>query len=114
MLALTLWSVVRLLGMTQSPWQILLWCVVLIPITDPLAVLSNSLWLSCSAVAALIFSSSGRCLHPLPQGWLTLPCQVLALSVVGCLGIIIWRFSWWRCYSLTLSVATNVKLTHSG
>lgn len=55
LLALTLWTIVRLRGVTLSPWQILLWCVSLILITDPLAVLSNSLWLSCTAVAALIF-----------------------------------------------------------
>lgn len=201
LLALTLWSVVRLRGMTQSPWQILSWCVALILITDPLAVLSNSLWLSCTAVAALIFFFQwaplpDRCrrgwrwcgvrwlhlqggmtllllpmqcllfhggnplalaanmwavplvsfittpliltaiviggqrwlsaqlwrmadlslewvmapLGPLQQGWLTLPGQGLVFSAVGWLGIIIWRFGWWRRYPLTLGVLAVLML----
>ncbi|WP_406704778.1 DNA internalization-related competence protein ComEC/Rec2 [Sodalis sp.] len=198
LLALTLWTIVRLRGVTLSPWQILLWCVSLIFITDPLAVLSNSLWLSCTAVAALIFFFQwaplpARCrrgwrwcgirwLHlqggmtllllpmqcllfhggnplalvanmwavplvsfistplilaaivtgglkgvsaqlwrwadlsldgvmaPLAQGWLTLSGQGLVISAAGWLGIIIWRFGWWRAYPLTMAVLAVLML----
>ena len=55
LLALSLWLVLRIRGVRCSPWQVWLWCVGLILLTDPLAVLSSSLWLSCLAVAALIF-----------------------------------------------------------
>ncbi|MFT4464887.1 MAG: DNA internalization-related competence protein ComEC/Rec2 [Sodalis sp. (in: enterobacteria)] len=79
LLTLTLWTVVRLRGVTLSPWQILLWCVSLILITDPLAVLSNSLWLSCTAVAALIFFFQWA---PLPAG-LAVVRNSLAASAGG-------------------------------
>lgn len=55
LLALSLWITLRMRGVRCSPWQVWLWCVGLILASDPLAILSSSLWLSCLAVAALIF-----------------------------------------------------------
>ncbi|WP_342221099.1 ComEC family protein [Candidatus Fukatsuia endosymbiont of Tuberolachnus salignus] len=54
-LALTLWLALRRFGILSSAWQVWIWTLSLILITDPLAVLSDSFWLSCLAVAALIF-----------------------------------------------------------
>lgn len=54
-LALTVWALLRLRGVRCSPWQVWLWCVALILMCDPLGVLSDSFWLSCLAVASLIF-----------------------------------------------------------
>ncbi|WP_413734474.1 ComEC family protein [Sodalis sp. RH21] len=55
LLALSLWIALRIRGVHCSPWQVWLWCVALILVTDPLSVLSSSLWLSCLAVASLLF-----------------------------------------------------------
>lgn len=55
MLALTLWLGSRRYCLFCSPWQIWLYIVALLFIYDPLMVLSDSVWLSCSAVAGLIF-----------------------------------------------------------
>lgn len=54
-LALTLWTLLRLSAVRCTAWQVWLWCVALILLNDPLAILSDSFWLSCSAVGALIF-----------------------------------------------------------
>ncbi|KAA9001128.1 ComEC family protein [Affinibrenneria salicis] len=54
-LALSLWILLRLYGVRCTSWQIWLWCIALILLYDPLSVLSDSFWLSCLAVAALIF-----------------------------------------------------------
>lgn len=54
MLALTLGGGVKLAGVRCSSWQIWSWCVGLILLADPLAVLSDSFWLSVVAVAALL------------------------------------------------------------
>ncbi|RMN19660.1 hypothetical protein ALQ63_03628 [Serratia plymuthica] len=54
-LALTLWMLLRLRGIHCTSWQVWLWCVGLILVCDPLAVLSDSFWLSVLAVACLIF-----------------------------------------------------------
>lgn len=54
-LALTLWMLLRLRGVHCVSWQVWLWCVGLILLCDPLAVLSDSFWLSVLAVACLIF-----------------------------------------------------------
>ncbi len=53
--ALTLWMGLRICSVYCSPWQVWLWTICLILISDPLTVLSDSFWLSCLAVAALIF-----------------------------------------------------------
>ncbi|AUH01113.1 ComEC family protein [Prodigiosinella confusarubida] len=54
-LALSVWTLLRLRGISCSPWQVWLWCVALILFSDPLSILSDSFWLSCLAVASLIF-----------------------------------------------------------
>lgn len=75
LLALSLWIALRIRGARCSPWQVWLWCVGLILASDPLAILSSSLWLSCLAVAALIFwfqwaPLPARCQSGLRWSWL--------------------------------------------
>nr|WP_113867017.1 ComEC family protein [Brenneria salicis]NMN91398.1 competence protein ComEC [Brenneria salicis ATCC 15712 = DSM 30166]RBP61760.1 competence protein ComEC [Brenneria salicis ATCC 15712 = DSM 30166]RLM30491.1 ComEC family protein [Brenneria salicis ATCC 15712 = DSM 30166] len=54
-LALSVWLALKISGVLCSPWQVWLWCVAMILLCDPISVLSDSFWLSCLAVAALIF-----------------------------------------------------------
>lgn len=49
-LAMTLWMLLRLRGVHCSSWQVWLWCVGLILLCDPLAVLSDSFWLMRRAI----------------------------------------------------------------
>lgn len=81
-IALSLWLVLRLRGVTCSSWQILLWCICLILLSDPLAVLSDSFWLSVLAVAALIFWFEWA---PLPQrfnsSWFWAPLRWLHIQL---------------------------------
>ncbi|WP_145590437.1 ComEC family protein [Yersinia aleksiciae] len=53
-IALTLWLLLRLFGISCSTWQVWLWGLTLILLSEPLAVLSDSFWLSCLAVFSLI------------------------------------------------------------
>ncbi|EKN3965849.1 TPA: ComEC family protein [Yersinia enterocolitica] len=53
-MALTLWLLLRLFCVSCSAWQIWLWALALILLSDPLAILSDSFWLSCLAVFSLI------------------------------------------------------------
>lgn len=53
--SLIVWAALRLSGRQWSSWQVWLCCVAGILFIDPLAILSQSLWLSAFAVAALIF-----------------------------------------------------------
>ncbi|MGY5957622.1 ComEC family protein [Kosakonia sp. BK9b] len=54
-ISLGVWAALKLSGRLWSPWQVWLCCVAAIIATDPLAILSDSLWLSAFAVAALLF-----------------------------------------------------------
>ncbi|WP_333870154.1 ComEC family protein [Kosakonia cowanii] len=54
-ISLCVWALLRLSGRQWSPWQVWTCCVAAILFIDPLAVLSDSLWLSAFAVAALLF-----------------------------------------------------------
>lgn len=54
-IALSLWLWLRFNGVSCSAWQVWLWCISLLLLYDPMSVLSDSLWLSALAVAALIF-----------------------------------------------------------
>ena len=63
--ALSLWLLLRFMRVKCHPWQIGMWCVALLLISDPMNILSDSFWLSCFAVAALIFWFQWA---PLPQG----------------------------------------------
>ncbi|QGN37457.1 ComEC family protein [Klebsiella oxytoca] len=63
--ALAVGCLLRLSGKRWSPWQIWLCCLGAILFADPLSVLSESLWLSAFAVAALIFWYQ---LAPMPGG----------------------------------------------
>lgn len=74
-LALSVWILLRTKGVICSPWQVWLWCIALILVFDPLSVLSDSFWLSCLAVASLIFwfqwaPLPQRCQHGIYWCWL--------------------------------------------
>ncbi len=82
MLALTLWSAIRAAGWQLSAWQIWLLCVGTLLLFDPLAVLSESFWLSALAVAMLIIWFSWFALPYLyrtQRRWL--PLQLLHLQL---------------------------------
>ncbi|MER0124674.1 ComEC family protein [Franconibacter daqui] len=55
LVAIFIWSLLRLSGRNWNAWQVWLCCVAGILFIEPTAVLSESLWLSAFAVAALIF-----------------------------------------------------------
>ncbi|HCB1499980.1 TPA: ComEC family protein [Klebsiella michiganensis] len=67
----------RLSGKRWSPWQIWCCCLGAILFADPLAVLSESLWLSAFAVAALIFWYQWAPISLRDRHWLLR--QILAL-----------------------------------
>lgn len=54
-IALGLWLLLRLCAIRCSGWQVGLWTMALILAVNPLMVLSDSFWLSCFAVGALLF-----------------------------------------------------------
>ncbi|POT57912.1 ComEC family protein [Citrobacter amalonaticus] len=53
--ALVAWGMLKLSGRQWSGWEVWCCCLAAIVVVDPIAVLSQSLWLSALAVAALIF-----------------------------------------------------------
>lgn len=53
--ALSLWLYIRQQNFVCFPWQWALWSIALILVFEPLAILSDSFWLSSFSVAALIF-----------------------------------------------------------
>lgn len=55
MLALSVWTALRLMGVRCSGWQVWCLCIGLILFYDPLSMLSASLWLSAIAVVGLLF-----------------------------------------------------------
>lgn len=54
-LAVSLWILLRFNRMRCHPWQVWLWGVALLLLSDPMNILSDSFWLSCFAVASLVF-----------------------------------------------------------
>ncbi|WP_437888126.1 ComEC family protein [Phytobacter sp. V91] len=54
-ISLIVWAALRLSGRQWTSWQVWSCCVAGILLVDPVAILSQSLWLSAFAVAALIF-----------------------------------------------------------
>ncbi|MDZ4030280.1 ComEC family protein [Kluyvera ascorbata] len=54
-IAALVWCLLRLSGLRWTGWEVWLCCLATIVFIDPLAVLSDSLWLSAFAVATLIF-----------------------------------------------------------
>lgn len=54
-LAVSLWIVLRFFRISCHPWQVWLWGVALLLLADPMNILSDSFWLSCFAVASLVF-----------------------------------------------------------
>lgn len=54
-ISLFVWAALRLSGRQWTAWQVWVCCVASILLVDPVAILSQSLWLSAFAVAALIF-----------------------------------------------------------
>lgn len=76
MIALSIWLVLRLQGWRCSSWQVWLRCVAAILLIDPLVLLSDSFWLSCLAVAALIFWFEWAALpYQFRQRWLWAPLR---------------------------------------
>ncbi|MCD1126789.1 DNA internalization-related competence protein ComEC/Rec2 [Jinshanibacter sp. LJY008] len=73
-LALSFWMLLRGKGINWTPWQVWLRIITLLLIFDPLMILSDSLWLSCLAVAGLIFWFQWV---PLPN-WITFRYRALA------------------------------------
>lgn len=57
--ALATWGMLKLSGRQWSGWDVWICCLAAILLMDPVAILSQSLWLSAAAVAALIFGISG-------------------------------------------------------
>lgn len=57
--ALAIWGMLKLSGRQWSGWDVWICCLAAILLMDPVAILSQSLWLSAAAVAALIFGISG-------------------------------------------------------
>lgn len=57
--ALAMWGMLKLSGRQWSGWDVWICCLAAILLMDPVAILSQSLWLSAAAVAALIFGISG-------------------------------------------------------
>ena len=55
MVALATWGMLKLSGRQWSGWDVWICCLAAILLMDPVAILSQSLWLSAAAVAALIF-----------------------------------------------------------
>lgn len=53
--ALLVWGGLKLSGRQWSGWSVWICCLAAILVVDPVAVLSQSLWLSAFAVAALLF-----------------------------------------------------------
>ncbi|HEB1326868.1 TPA: DNA internalization-related competence protein ComEC/Rec2 [Escherichia albertii] len=53
--ALATWGMLKLSGRQWSSWDVWICCLAAILLMDPVAILSQSLWLSAAAVAALIF-----------------------------------------------------------
>ncbi|MEQ9886311.1 ComEC family protein [Pectobacterium zantedeschiae] len=200
-LALSVWACLKMHNITCSAWQVWLWCVALILVSDPLSVLSDSFWLSCLAVASLIFwfqwaplphrlqiekrwfwlswvhlqtgitlllmplqlhifhgfsitslpanlwavplvsfvttplillALSTIAFSPLSEilwwladislcvvfapltylqtGWIYLDASLLLASVAGWGAVVIWRFSWWRIYPVSVGVLILVLL----
>ncbi len=88
MLALTLWCLLRLAGICCSGWQVWAICIATILFFDPLAILSDSLWLSALAVAALL----------LWYQWLPLPASLAQ------------RKRWWWLQLLHLQIGMMLLL----
>lgn len=194
-LAFSIWSFIRVRGIACSAWQIWLWCVAAVLLCDPLMSISSSLWLSCLAVAGLIFWCQWVPLPPryrvgwrwgclrlahlqvgmvllmmplqgglfhgfsttslpanlwaaplvsfvvtplvllalpfapfphlsqalwaladraiavvfaplngLPQGWVIIDERYLSWSLFGWVGVVIWRFAWWRTHPASVLV----------
>ena len=81
-IAIACWSLLRLKGRNCSSWQVWQLCIGAILFFDPLSILSDSLWLSASAVAGLLFwyqwfPLSGRFTHS--KRWL--PLRLLHLQL---------------------------------
>lgn len=82
MLALILWSLIRIKGRNCHGWQIWTLCVAGLLLIDPLMILSESFWLSAVAVAALIAWYQW---FPLPESWnrgiMRFPLKLIHLQV---------------------------------
>ncbi|POP49190.1 ComEC family protein [Superficieibacter electus] len=84
--ALGMWYGLRLTGRQWSAWDIWLCCIAAMLFCDPLAVLSQSLWLSAFAVAALIFWYQWM---PLPEWKIRAPLRQLVELIYLQLGLML-------------------------
>lgn len=55
LIALVLWIYIKQQNSFYFPWQWAIWSVGIIVVTDPLSILSDSFWLSCFAVFAILY-----------------------------------------------------------
>ncbi|HFZ8995247.1 TPA: ComEC family protein [Citrobacter freundii] len=76
--ALAIWGLLKLSGRQWSGWQVWICCLAAIVIVDPVAILSQSLWLSALAVAALIFWYQ----------WFPVPAWPASAAIKRCLELI--------------------------
>lgn len=67
-IALMVWGALKLSGRQWSGWAVWITCLAAIVVVDPVAVISQSLWLSAFAVAALLFWFQ----------WMPMPCWPLS------------------------------------
>ncbi|MGL4859720.1 MAG: DNA internalization-related competence protein ComEC/Rec2, partial [Enterobacteriaceae bacterium] len=80
-MALLFWSLMRLSGTNYSAWQLWLRGIAVLLLVDPFCLLSDSFWLSCGAVAGLIFWYQWLPLpHALQKGLRWLPLRWLHLQ----------------------------------
>lgn len=109
-IALTLWMIIRWQGANWTTWQIWLRVIAILLLSDPMMMLSDSLWLSCSAVAALIFWFQWM---PLPRrlhsrNWIIIQWAYLQLAMMILLipiqAIIFHGLSWTSILSNLIAV----------
>lgn len=84
MFALTLWSLLKIMGRKWSSWDVWLVCIAGLLLHDPLVLLSDSFCLSVLAVASLIFWYQWVPLHGAVRRWpwyVRYPTQLIHLQI---------------------------------
>lgn len=107
-LAFSIWALIRAKGIVCTAWQVWLWCIALLLLSDPLMMISNSFWLSGVAVAALIFWCQWV---PLPEryrrGWRWAGIRLAHLQIGMTLLLMPLQWSMFHGTSMA-SLATNL------
>ncbi|WP_421595194.1 ComEC family protein [Rahnella sp. PD4] len=100
-LAVSMWILLRLFRVRCHPWQIWLWVVAMLLLADPMNLLSDSFWLSCFAVGALVFWFQWA---PLPamfqQAWYWAFCRWGHLQVG--MTLLLWPLQVWIFHGMNL------------